>query len=197
MKELKSIYSYNNYREFIVDWLQANGYTYRQFAEQYRDFISFIALAKLLSHAKKSSRSGGEYRISPEALARLAKAMGLKADEIEYLILLRLENDSTMVAADFGDTFQKTLGTLLNDLRQQKTKKVVPKAQKVTSDYSRTSSKIAEIIDLFPERARIKLLDETILQGKIYASRQRGKPGVRHSLSLLEELAQLKDLGAP
>lgn len=193
----KSIYSYSNYREFLVDWLQAEGLTYRDFASRYRDFISFIALAKLLSHAKSSKRSEGAYRISPEALARLGKAMGLKSDELEYLILLRLENDAARVDGEFGDAYQKILSNLSNNAKRQTAKKLSVKRKEGKGSYSQTSSKIAELIDVFPDRMRQKLLEEALLQGRIYAARQSGKPGVRSTLSLLEELAQLKELGAP
>ena len=197
MSTPKSIYSYNNYREFLVDWLQAHDLTYRDFALRYRDFISFIALAKLLSHAKSAQRSEGAYRISPEALARLGKAMGLKSDELEYLILLRLENDAARVDGQFGDAYQKILSNLSNNAKRQTAKKLSIKRREGKGNHSQTSSKIAELIDVFPSRMRQKLLEEALLQGKIYAARQSGKPGVRSTLSLLEELAQLKELGAP
>lgn len=196
MKTPINIFVYTSYRQFLADWLKEKGLSYRAFAARFAGAISLIALAKLLSRGRSRGEERGDYRISPEALARLGRHMHLSYDELRHLILLRLENDAEVLPGQYGSSFQQTMRDLVAENRLKKSEKEQA-GPNATGGGTETGIKLFELFEVLPNRLRLRLLEEAVLQGKIYAARQTGKTGVKALQSLLRELNRLKDMGAP
>jgi len=197
MKEQINIFAYSNYREFLVDWLKEREFSYRSFAARYQGVVSLIALARLLSRGRGGGKTKNDYRMSPEALARLGKAIHLSDDEMRQLLLLRLENDAEVLTGQHGNSFQRVMQELIAENRSKQAGKGKPGGIAAASKGSETGKQLFELFDLLPSRLRIRILEEAALQGRIYAARQSGKTGVKALNSLLRELERLKEMGAP
>lgn len=203
MKNKISIFSYTSYRSFIADWLKENEFSYRSFVERYPKVVSLIALAKLLSRGRFKDKERGDYRMAPEALARLGKTIRLSDAELRHLILLRLENDSGRLPGQYGASYQQVMQELVEENRLQAiegirkqagAKAVAPGGQ---AGGTQTAALLSEIIDIFPQRFRLKVVDEILEYGEIVASRQSRRVGVRPLQNLLQELRRLRDMGVP
>ena len=192
-----NIYNYDNYREFLADWLKANGYTYRSFAERYGDIVSFIAVAKTLSKGKSGQRPQGQYRMSAETLARLGKAMRLTDAELRHLVLLKLENDADRLPGTGGGAYQQAMRHLVAENRNLVAEIDDEKAGVKHRSGSESGRLLVDFFELLPTRFRTRILEEIILQGRVYASRQSGKAGVKAVRTLLQRLEEVRDMGAP
>ncbi len=192
-----NIFKYNNYRIYLADWLKNRGFSYRAFAERYSSFVSIIALAKLLSKGRTGGEPKGNYKMAPETLARLGKAMGMPSEELRQLILLRLENDAETLPGQHGSVYKRELRHLLEENRVQVAEVEGEHSAEVLRGGSESSLLLYEFFELLPSRNRARALEEIIMQGRIYASRQSGKPGVGKLQSLLERLSRLMEMGAP
>lgn len=192
-----NVFKYNNYRIYLSDWLKDKGFSYRSFADRYSSFVSMIALAKLLSKGKTGNEPKANYKMSPEAVARLGKAMGMPSEELRQLILLRLENDADTLPGQHGSAYKRELKRLLEENRTQVAEAASKRAAEEPKVGSETASLLYEFFELLPSRNRVRALEEIIMQGRVYAGRQAGKPGVRKLESLLERLDHLMEMGAP
>ena len=172
-----NIFSYRNYRSFLRDLMKAKGYSYRSFAERYSQIVSFIALAKALSQGRGKMLKKPTYNMSAETLARLGSALRLSEQELQYLILLKLENDAEQYKGPYGDAFRR----LMQGLLEKQNKKTI---ETPTS----SGTKLSELFECLPSRYQEKILSDAILQGQVYLGRQKGKPGVKKIERILEEL---------
>lgn len=192
-----NIFRYTNYRLFLLDWLESQGYSYRSFCARFSSFVSTIALAKLLSRGKRKKEPLGTYRMAPESLARLAKAMGLGPAEIRHLLLLRLENDADELPGKYGTTYKREMRQLVEENREAAAHQEVGAGTIAQQSGSESASLLYEFFELLPSRSRQSALEEVILLGRIYAGRQAGKPGVKRLQSLLDRMERLYEMGAP
>lgn len=192
-----NVFKYNNYRLFMADWLKDRGFSYRSFAERYSSFVSMIALAKLLSKGRSGGEPKANYNMAPESVARLGKAMGLPAEELRQLILLRLENDAETLPGQHGSAYKRELKRLMEENRMQVAEAAGKRPAESPKEGSETAVLLYEFFELLPSRNRARALEEIIMQGRVYAGRQAGKPGVRKLQSLLERLNHLMEMGAP
>lgn len=198
MKSDLNIFAYRSYRLFIVDWLKINGYSYRSFVAQHPGLVSLIALAKLLSRGRAGQRETSDYRMAPETLAKLGKALKLSEPELRHFLLLRLENDAEPGQGAHAGAYQKVIRGLLEESRRQHLAGPgVKKGSPASDKSSPTAQQVTELFDLLPSRFRVRILDEILQQGRIFAARQSGKPGVNTVHKLLQGLNTLKDSGAP
>lgn len=196
MNKTLNIFQYQSYRRYIRDWLKLNDFTYRTFAERYKTFVSFIALAKLLAQGKEG-KDRSHYKMSPEIIARLGKIMRLSDDELKHLILLRLENDSENLSGQYGTIYRQIMRRFINEhknfVEQSKNynSTSAPKEELQGSEISRL---VFEIFELFPKSYQQHCLEEIIFQGRSYAARQAGKPGVKALHTVLTRLDKYREI---
>ena len=181
MPKSPNIFSYLDYRSFLRDILKSRGYSYRSFTERYKQIVSFIALAKALSQGRGKMQKKPSYNMSAETLARLGAALQLSEKELEYLVLLKLENDSEQYKGVYGNALRRVIQGLLEKREKKELKKN-------TSE----DTKISELFQLLPSRYQQKILTEATLQGRVYVSRQKGKPGTKKIELLLKNLESKK-----
>lgn len=174
--EAPNIFSYPSYRSYLRDLLKAKGYSYRSFAERYKQIVSFISLAKALSQGRGKMQKKPGYNMSAETLARLGSALQLSEEELGYLVLLKLENDAEQYKGAYGGTLRRIAQGLLE--------KYVNEGEESSS----SDTQISELFHLLPSHYQKKILSDAIVQGEIYISRQKGKPGTKKIEELIEEI---------
>ncbi len=195
-KKMAPIFVYTSYRAFLRDWIKDRNWSYRQFIDRYGDFVSFIALAKTLSRGRSRGREASGYRMSPEVLARLGRAMGLMDEELCYLLLLRLENDGEELEGQHGSTFVHLMHQLLHDYKLSSVHEY-DSADEKKSVNSQSAQCLVEVFEELPEKFRRQVLEEVQEIAGVYAHRQKGKVAVEQMHDLIRKLKRLFELGAP
>ena len=196
MKQRISPFQFSTYRDFLRAALKEKGFSYRSFAKKHGDVISFITIAFTLSKGRSGTKSKPMRNLSPETLARLGKVLKLKEDEITFLILLKLENDSDVLPGPHGSAYMDCIRSLIREqkyLQNQSTNKPSTGKQK----HSSTAYTVAELLDLLPGAAKQRLAGEILLESKGILARQRRKAGVKAMSSAISKLEDLVSLGAP
>ncbi|MBY0471182.1 hypothetical protein K2X30_08455 [bacterium] len=171
-----SVFKYKNYRTFLSDWIKAKGFSYRTFAKKYGHIVSLNALARTLSRGNSKNRAPSSYRMSPETLAQLGKAIGLKEDEVTYLILLRLQNESESRSGPHGSALGKSLQSML---RVHEEKTLAPKADPQARDLDGISLLCAEVFQQLPHVQRLKVADRLLREARVFVSRQTSRIGIK------------------
>ena len=197
MKSDINIFTYDNYRIYLSDLLKQKGYSYRSFTDRFGHIVSLIALAKTLSKGRGGKGPRQIYRMSPEMLTQLGRALRIPESELRHLILMRLHNDAEIYSGQYGSSFQQMMGRLVKESRLTAGLMEHPKVKLKHSSNSETGGVLLEIFELLPSRFRVRVLEEFTHQAKIYATRQTGKPGVKAFQSLLKRLNRLREMGAP
>ena len=196
MKQRISPFQFSNYRDFLRSALKEKGFSYRSFAQKHGEVISFITLAFALSRGRSGTKNKPMRNLSPETLARLGKVLKLKEDEITFLILLKLENDSEVHPGPYGGAYLECIRSMIREqkyLQGQSTNKPSTSKQR----YSTTAYTVAELLDLLPEPAKQRLTGEILLESKGILARQKRKAGVKTMASVIGKLDGLVRLGSP
>lgn len=196
MKHRISPYNFSSYRDFLREALKENGFSYRTFAAKHGEIISYIMLAQTLTRGKSGTENRPMRNISPETLARIGKVFKLRDDEITYLVLLKLENDSGALPGLHGYTYMDVIKGLL---REQK-RKITHRDRKISKSrerHSQTAETIAEFFDLLPDGAKHRLSRELLVEGKGVLSRHKRKAGVKSLASTIQRLERLVNAGTP
>lgn len=180
-KDFTSIYTFDNYRDFIVKRIDEMGYSQRAFAQRHHEIVSRVALAKLLARGKGAQKRTASYRMSPEKLGQLGKALGLKEKELTYFILLRLENDSDAISGRNGLACRRVYQTLLKELKKGRS------SDKPSASPS-TASPLFELMDILPSTRQKKVIREAVKQGSIQIGRMHGRPGRKQLTELVQKL---------
>lgn len=194
MKRRISPFGFTNYRDFLREALKEKGFSYRSFAAKHGDVISFIMLAQALTRGKSGTENRPMRNISPEMLARLGKILKLREDEITYLILLKLENDSGIMPGLYGSAYIDAIKGLIREQKSKMTHGVSNSFTKRTR-FSQAAETIAEFMDLLPEAAKLRLSREILVEGKGILSRQKRKAGVKKLASIIQRLERLVSMG--
>lgn len=194
MKQRISPYQFTNYRDFLREALKEKGHSYRSFAAKHGDVISFIMLAQALTRGKSGTENRPMRNISPESLARIGKVLKLRDDEITFLILLKMENDSAAMPGIYGSAYMDSVRGMI---REQKTKITHRASEKSPgrARFSQSAETIAEFMDLLPEAAKQRLSREILVEGKGILSRQKRKAGVKKLASVIQRLERLVSMG--
>ncbi len=196
MKQRISPFQFSNYRDFLRAALKEKGFSYRSFAQKHGEVISFITLAFALSRGRSGTKNKPMRNLSPETLARLGKVLKLKEDEITFLILLKLENDSEVHPGPYGGAYLECVRSMIREqkyLQNQSTNKPSTGKQR----YSATAYTVAELLDLLPGPAKHRLTGEILLESKGILARQKRKAGVKTMASVIGKLDDLVRLGSP
>lgn len=190
MNNLKSVFSYADYRQLIRDTLKSRGYSYRSFSSKHPQVAKFSMLGAALSKGRGGTKSKPARTFSAESLARIGRVLKFSDDELSFLLLLKFENEAVSLPGGYGGTFSEISKNLLNDFRlRAQTKDQVLKDEQ----YNQSSLGVAvsRVIDALPEGSRKKVAAEMLPAAKAVLSRQRKKPGVRTlalNISRFEEL---------
>lgn len=194
MKQRISPFQYSSYREFLRVALKEKGHSYRSFAAKHGDVISFIMLAQSLSRGRSGTESRPMRNISPETLARLGKVLKLGEDEITFLLLLKMENDSVTLPGVYGSAYIDNVRTMIKEQKNKLTHGANEKSSH-RARYSQSAETIAEFMDLLPEAAKLRLSREILVEGKGILSRQKHKAGVKKLASVIQRLERLVSMG--
>jgi len=148
----------------------------------------------MLAQALTRGRTGNQNRpmrnISPETLARIGKVLRLKEQEITYLVLLKLENDSGVMSGLYGSAYIDVMKTLIREYRT-KASAVGIKESRDSKNFSPVALILAELFDLFPGTAKIRLAREVLLEGKGILHRHKRRAGITDLAARIQMLDKL------
>ena len=188
----KSVFGYESYRDYLREFLEDNGFSYRAFAKQFRPYISLNSLERLLSKGRGKSTAG--YRISPDSLARLGKAMGLPESELAHLILLKMENDADEFPGPHGNAYKRLTQKLVKEHRARATPRLQAGERK---KISASGEAIAALFDELDGLRRREIAQTVVKQANIFIGRQSGKIGIKAVTTRIEQVHKLSVMGLP
>lgn len=194
MKNHISPFQFSNYREFLRVALKARGYSYRSFSDKHGDIVSRIMLAQTLTQGRTGTQNRPMRNLSPETLARIGKVLRLKDQEITFLVLLKLENDSGLMPGLYGSTYIDIMKSLIREHRFRATDGDQSEGTG-GKKYSPAAQILAELFDLFPSMAKIRLAREMLLEGRGILSRQKRRAGLKAMTTGIQQLEKLISAG--
>ncbi len=194
MKQHISPFPFTEYRDFLRAALKANGFTYRSFTKKHGEVVSFIMLAQTLSRGRSGTKNKPMRNLSAETLARLGKALRLKDEEVTYLILLKLENDSEVFPGPYGNAYMDCIRALIQNYKYSQIQ--LPNKQGAGAvKLSKTAETIGELIDLLPDSSKRKVNKEILDESRGVQARQKRRPGLQRMASVIQRLETLANLG--
>jgi hypothetical protein len=190
MKQRVSPYRFLDHREFLREALKEKGYSYRSFAAKHGGIVSFNMLSLCLSKGKSGTESRPMRNFSPELLAQIGGVLKLKDDEIAFLVLLKFENDASVVAGAGGAAYRDAVRRLVREQKAKQSGFGAPAGRR-----SKSADLIAEFFDRLPSSAKQKLAEKLVSEGKIIIGRHKRIPGVETLNSIIQKLDTLPNFG--
>lgn len=150
----KDLFSYQNYRHFMRDFLQLQGLTYREFVDKYSKKnvrLTPMTISKILS---KNPKGEYTYTIKDCIWTELLKVFKLKKAEVEFMTILKIFNDYQTRYPPAHPLLRAVKGSL-NKLKT---------VDRNLSKFSANSLLVAEAYDSLPEVFSRRITDEAYKQ---------------------------------